>query len=45
MYPHYQVETHLLEDPLFQTSFGVIWLEERYLSKMATAFLEYLADF
>ncbi|SBO18477.1 LysR family transcriptional regulator [Carnobacterium divergens] len=42
MNPHYQVETHLLEDPLFQTSFGIIWLEERYLSKMATSFLDYL---
>lgn len=38
-YQHRSIEAHLLEDPLFQTSYGFIWLKGKTLTKLAQQFL------
>ncbi|MGX7419960.1 LysR family transcriptional regulator [Carnobacterium gallinarum] len=38
-YSHIKIEAHLLQDPLFQTSYGLIWLKDKSLTKLAQQFL------
>lgn len=44
LYPHRKFEAHLLEDPLFNSSYGLIWLKNRTLTKVAEHFLSELLE-